>query len=169
MSGKKSKQKGKRGERKAAQDLEGKKISRTGESSPDVADEHGRHVEVKNLGHTSEWINDILVELVTGRAQYVVIYTKGKPDALVAQSLSHFKAGGKLIQTSDYYTATQLYWYSLPEWLSEIFFGDRAYVDYALIYIQGVKDALIIHTLCQFKERLYLTGVPDPEDIEWDE
>ena len=102
----KSRQSGKRAERRAAKDLGGVKTNILGVSGPDVIDAHGNRVEVK-------------------------------------------------------------YRTDLPQWLDSIFFSTRSEVDYAVLYVKGRRDALVIQRLSRFKQNGLLANLPDIENLSW--
>ncbi len=56
---------------------------------------------------------------------------------------------------------------TLPKWLDEIFFSTRADVDYAVLYVKGRRDALVIHRLSKFKQGGQLSNLPDVESLSW--
>lgn len=58
---------------------------------------------------------------------------------------------------------------NLPQWLDAIFFSTRAEVDYAVLYVKGRRDALVIQRLSKFKQSGQLSNLPDVENVSWDE
>lgn len=56
---------------------------------------------------------------------------------------------------------------TLPKWLDDIFFATRAEVDYAVLYVKGRKDGLVIQRLSKFKQSGQLSTLHDIENISW--
>ena len=57
----------------------------------------------------------------------------------------------------------------LPQWLDAIFFSTKAEVDYAVLYVKGRKDALVIQRLSKFKQGGQLSNLPDVENLSWED
>lgn len=96
----KSRQAGKRAERKAAKSLGGVKTNILGVSGPDVIDAHGNRVEVKYRSSLPQWLDAIFFDTKT-EVDYAVLYVRGRRDALVIQRLSKFKQSGQLANLPD--------------------------------------------------------------------
>lgn len=58
---------------------------------------------------------------------------------------------------------------SLPKWLDDIFFGTRTSVDYAVVYVKGRRDGLVVQRLSRFKEVEQVYNLPDMQNIHFEE